>query len=231
MQTIKAIFICTLLVLSVSMEAQKSETRTLDSFDGISVATSVNAHLVRGSSNSVEISASGVDLEDVVTEIKGGTLKVKVDKKWNKWSGKRKVDVVITYAQELEFIGVSSSADITSEDVIKSDQLELSASSSGDMEVEIDVNYLRGSVSSSGDIDIEGSAGEAKITASSSGDFNGEDLTIGDADLKASSSGGIEVTVNGDLEASASSSGDIIYHGNPTSRDINKSSSGSVDKG
>ena len=63
---------------------------------------------------------------------------------------------------------------------------------------------------------------------SSSADFLGRDLSVNDADLSASSSGDLEISVSNSVEASASSSGDITYYGNPSVREIKKSSSGSV---
>ena len=226
-------FILSLLVFlafTPISNAQETETRSLGSFHGIAVATSVEATLQKGSSNSIDISAKGVELDKVHTDIEDGILTVKIkNKKMNwSWGKKNKVQVTITYSEDPDYLSVSSSGDITGTDVIRSSTLKLKASSSGDMNVEVDVDELHATVSSSADVVISGSAGEAKVTASSSADFLGKKLDVGDADLSASSSADIEVRVSDSIKASASSSGDIVYWGNPTEKGVKKSSSGDV---
>lgn len=224
----------TILFLSVSLlaGAQNKGTRQMDAFHGVSASASVNAVLVKGNKNEVAIEAYEVDLEDVKTELEDGILKVGIKSKKNwmgNWNSKRKVNVTITYTDELDYIGVSSSADLTSKDFIKSNNLKLDVSSSGDMIIEVDVDNLTASISSSGDLDISGRADFAKVSASSSADFNGKNLKVKNAELSASSSADISVYVSESLKASASSSGDIEYYGNPTKKDISKSSGGDVD--
>lgn len=210
--------------------SQNSETRSLESFDGISVSASINAEIVKGNKNSILITAYEVDLDKVETEIRDGTLKVGMkSKNWNgSWSKRKKVNVVITYTEDPDYISVSASADLIAKDIIQSDKLELKVSSSGDLILEVDVNSLKASVSSSGDIDISGSANSADVSVSSSGDFTGKKLKVQNADLSASSSADISIHVDGNLKARASSSADIEYYGNPKNKDISKSSQGSV---
>ena len=214
------------------MIAQDSEERTFDSFHGVSVSASVDAQLIKGNRNHVLIEVENYDLDDVKTEVSGGILKVGMKSKnnWNLgWSKKKKVKATITYKDELDYLSVGASADLVADHIIESDELEISVSSSGDMTVEVDVRRLDASISSSGDLYIKGTADKAKVRASSSADFEGKRLKVGDADLKASSSADISIHVSGDLKASASSSADIEYYGNPTNKDISKSSSGTVD--
>ena len=210
---------------------QETETRSLNSFDGVSVSSSIDAEVMRGSSNQVELIAEGVELEKISTEIENGVLKLgykKSGKKWS-WGGKkRKVKAIVTFNGDLNYVGASSSGDIIVKDVIKGEEVKVSASSSGDVSVEVDARYLTVNASSSGDIEISGSAEEAKIRASSSGDILGEDLNVDDADASASSSGDIHVHVNKSLVARASSGGDIVYSGNPSKKDVKKSSGGDI---
>lgn len=234
MNNMPQILLSTVLFLCVSLfaTAQNKETRSLSSFHGVSASASVNAILVKGNKNEVAIEAYETELEDVKTEIEDGILKVgmKSKNKWSmNWSSKRKVNVTVTYTDDLDYIGVSSSADLTSKDVISGDDLKISVSSSGDMTIEIDVDNLTASISSSGDLNISGSANFAEVSGSSSADFNGKNLKVINAEVSASSSADISIYVSESLKASASSSGDIEYYGNPTKKDISKSSGGDVD--
>lgn len=227
----KSILLILCCIACCGMAAQDSEVRSFSAFHGISVSASIEATLVKGSTNEVSLTVKDIDLEDVITKIEDDVLKVgmKNKKGVRNWFNSSKVTAVITYTEALDNISVSSSANIESRDMIKSNALAITASSSGDMTIEIDVEVLSGTVSSSGDINISGSAGTASVTASSSGDFNGKKLAVGNATLTASSSADIHLTVNGALTATASSSGDIHYYGKPTSKNVNKSSGGDVE--
>lgn len=221
------------LVLAHSgLFAQDTETRSLGSFDGISVSQSIDAELIKGNTNEATITVRNVDLDDVITEIEGGVLKLKMAKKWNNnWGGKKKkVQIVLTYADYPNYISASSSADVISRGKIITESLEVNASSSADLILEVDVDQLESSVSSSADIEISGSADEAYVKVTSSADFLGKRLSTKIADLSASSSGDIELRVSDELSAKASSSGDITYYGNPDVKRSKKSSSGEISR-
>ena len=60
----------------------------MTSFDGIAVSAGVDAELVKGSKNEAEITVKGIDLENVVTEIEDGILKVGIKRNKSKWNWK-----------------------------------------------------------------------------------------------------------------------------------------------
>ena len=119
------------LFTMVSLTFGQSETRNLSSFDEVSISSGINATLVKGSTNKAEVEAEGIELDKVVTDVSDGELKVQIDSKWWKggWGKKRKVNVVITYTEELHEISTSAGSRVTNEGVIKTSSLELSASS------------------------------------------------------------------------------------------------------
>lgn len=221
-----------ILLAQSSLIAQDTETRSLGSFDGISVSQSIDAELIKGNTNEATITVRNVDLDEVITEVEGGVLKLKMAKKWNmNWGGKKKkVQIVLTYADYPSYISASSSADVISRDKIITESLEVNASSSADIILEVEVGQLESKVSSSADIEISGSAEEAYVRVSSSADFLGKRLSTKVADLSASSSGDIELRVSDELSAKASSSGDISYYGNPDVKKSKKSSSGDISR-
>lgn len=223
-------FVFLFLAVATMTFAQDSEVRSLESFNGISVSSSIDAEIRHGSTNEVEVFVQNVELHEVETKISGGVLKLGMRKK--SWSSglmkKKKVRVVVTYTDQLEYLSAGSSSDMVVKDVVKTDELEIKVSSSADMDVEVDTDDLEVSVSSSADLNISGYATNGYIKASSSSDFNGDDLEIEHADISASSSADVTVGVSKSIEAKASSSADIVYYGNPSQRDVSKSSSGTI---
>ena len=79
-----------ILFLSANLlHAQKSEVRNVSDFHGVAVSASVDAELVKGTTDKVTIMVENYDLEDVETEVKNGILKVNMKGKgWGNGSWK-----------------------------------------------------------------------------------------------------------------------------------------------
>lgn len=225
MKKIFAYSICLFFLLTAAI-AQERDTRKLKSFSSISVGEAIDVEIKAGNEEKAIVEVDGTSPNNVMTEVFGDRLKIRM--RQGNW---RNVDVkvYVTY-KEIDEIDVSSAADLVSDGVIKSEQLEIEVSSAGDVEVEVDVEELEVRVSSAGDLTIEGRATEQYVKVSSSGDYDGYDLESEVAEVDASSSGDARVFVTKELEADASSSGSVYYRGNPTKVYVDSSSGGRVRK-
>lgn len=243
----KKIIILLAILTPLSLLAQNQETRSLKSFNEVSVSQSIKLILVKGDQNMAEVSTDG-DLSDVITEVSGGALSVK-RQSGNSWNGNNrdKVEVRVTYTEELNELRASSSGRMTVETILvgndlevkasssgkvifkaKTEEISLEASSSGDIEAEVNAEEAKIKASSSGSVKIKGNSISLKAAASSSGSIRGEDFSCSKANLASSSSGSISVAVEDELNASASSSGRVIYSGSPKIKDMSSSSGGKV---
>lgn len=222
----KITILAMMLMISVFVYAQKSETRSLGSFDEISVGESVKVTLVKGSSEKAEIEVTGADLDDVETNISGGKLVIGMA---NGSYRNVKVTATITYTN-LESLSVSSSAKVTAKDKINANKFKLSVSSSGYADINLDANDVVVKVSSSGDAIINGNAKALDVSVSSSGSLEGFGFKVEEADISVNSSGKAEVYVTNTLDARANSSGKVVYKGDPRTS-ISANSSGKVVKG
>lgn len=228
MKILKTIVLAAIFLSLVNFTtfAQKSEERNVESFSKIKVSQAINCYLIEGTKEKVRVEVDGIDLDDVITEVSGGRLQIHLDR------GNFRnvhVKVYVTYTS-LNGISVSSAADVYSESVIKSEELDLSASSAGSMELEVDVNELSISVSSSGDVEIDGKANSLDAGASSAGEIDAYDLVCSKVRAEASSAGSIKVNATEEIRADASSGGSIRYKGNPLKSNTDSSSGGSVRK-
>ncbi|MEQ8472519.1 MAG: head GIN domain-containing protein [Marinoscillum sp.] len=231
-------------IITFSLTAQSGVERSLAPFTKVSSQEGIDVFLTKGTKESAKIDADGVDVDEVLTDISGGTLKIHLD-----GDNHRNVDVkvYVTYV-ELSGLSASSASSIKVRDKVtakgdfdikcssaadieielSADELEVDVSSSGDVDLVVSVNRLELEVSSAGDIEIEGTAKYVDANASSSGDIDGYDLTCDEAELRASSGSSIKLTVNKKLDARASSGASIRYEGNPTQVNGDSSSGGSV---
>lgn len=241
----KKILLSTIILVAIGAFAQQKETRSLSSFNEVSAHEGVDVYLKKGSKEEARIEASNIDMEDILTEVSSGRLKIHLE-----GNRHRNVDVKVwvTY-KSLKAVSASSAADIQAEgqivasgdfrvdvssagDVelsVKAQDLDVRASSAGDCELEVDIESLDASASSAGGIEISGSVKSIDVEVSSSGDFEGYDLPSETAEVSASSGGSAKVNVSEQLDARASSGGSIKYRGNPR-MDISTSSGGSIRK-
>lgn len=232
MKTFKSILVLILIVAGLSAAtagtSDKTETRNLKNFSAVHVSAGIDLFLKMSDSEEVKVVADNDLIDNLITEVKNGTLEIYMKKSgWNNWkiNGTRKVYVSV---KELNEIHSSSGSDVRSENTLTGESLEVKVSSGAD--VELDVVYKNFSVDTSSGSDAKISGKTKTLVAEAS---SGSDIKAGSLEskiCKASASSGSDITVNvsDEIYAHASSGGDISYTGNPSVKDINESSGGDV---
>ena len=200
--------------------------RTTGSFTGIKVSSGVDVYLKQGDKESVTVEADENLHEYILTEVKGGVLHVYTEANIREAERER----VYVTMKDISSIQTTSAGDIVGESPIKSDRLELSASSAGDITLEIYAKETEIDISSSGDMTLTGETEKMKADLSSAGDLKAYKLNTKEADLSVSSAGDADINVSEKLTARASSAGDINYMGDPKLIDVHTSSAGGIHK-
>jgi hypothetical protein len=207
-------------------------TRSLSgSFTAISVSSGIDLYLSQGTEESLAVSASDQKhLDRLITEVVNGTLKIYYDNKGVTWkSENRKLKAYVSF-KTLQKLNVSSGSDAKVNGSINAADFNLDVSSGAVFKGDITAKTLTVDLSSGASINISGKSDKLKVEVSSGADFKGYDLVTDYCDASASSGAGVHVTINKELNAKASSGGDIHYKGTALIRDIKTSSGGSVKK-
>jgi len=199
-----------------------------EDFDRVSAGNGWDVILEKGDTYSVIVEADEnlIDAADIY--VKNGTLKVYCEDNIRRASSKK---VYVTYVDNLDGIGASSGAYITTKQVLEGEQLDLDVSSGGTIKTTAVVRTIDTDVSSGGSINIAGSTETLAADASSGGTIKAKELKAKYAHAEAYSGGAIDIMVTDKLKARASSGGDIDYWGSPKEVDKPKKSvsGGSVD--
>jgi hypothetical protein len=201
-----------------------SKERPAGSFTAVRVSSGIDVYLTQGDKMSITVEADENLHEYIKTEVEDGNLKVYADANIREAERKR---VYITM-KEISSLSTSSAGDIYGESPVKAEDLRLSASSAGDMKLELYAKNVEIDISSSGDITLTGEAGTIDATLSSAGDLNAYDFMVKEAELSVSSAGDADIYVTERLTAHASSAGDVNYKGDPKYVDAHSSSAGGV---
>jgi Putative auto-transporter adhesin, head GIN domain len=203
-----------------------TKERNAENFTGVRVSTGIDVYLKQGNNETISVEADENLHEYILTEVRDGVLHVYTEVNIRKAERKR----VYVTMKEVNSVRTSSAGDVIGETPIKCDKLELSASSAGNIKLDVNAKEIEVDISSSGDITLTGEADMLEADLSSAGDLNAYDLKVREADISASSAGNAEINVSEKITARASSAGDINYQGNPKYVDAHSSSAGGVHK-
>ena len=203
-------------------------TRNLGDYDAIKCAGFMDFKLVEGNEGKITLEGESNLLEYIITEVKNGSLVVKV-KTGKNLKPSRNAPLIITIPyQSINSVSLSGSGDVWNEGVINASDFNSSLSGSGDVVLNIDSNNAKGSVSGSGDLTLKGKATNLDASVTGSGDFHGFNLKSTNVDVSVTGSGDADVVCNGMLKARVTGSGDVEYRGNPTKEDTKVIGSGTI---
>ena len=200
-----------------------TEILTLDDFDEIQLWVDAQVFITQGTGHQIEVIAQSNIIDELDFRVRNGTLVIDHDRCLRSY---RTIEIHLTMEQ-INALSISGSGSITGENLFTTDEIELSISGSGDMDLGLDVYKITSRISGSGDIKLEGSTHELDHLVSGSGQLFAFDLATLRASIRISGSGDVEVNVEEFLDAQISGSGDVYYLGDPE-LDIRISGSGEV---
>lgn len=195
-----------------------------DEFTEVLASEGIDVYVTQADEFSINVEADENIIDLIGTDIKDGKLRVHAIE--NIGRATKNVFVSLPKVTALE---TSSGADLTAQNVIKADKIELEASSGSDLQVELTASEVTADASSGADIKVSGTTDMLNADASSGADIRARDLLAKRCTADASSGSDISVNVSESLVADASSGADISYTGE-ASVQKKKSVSGSVHK-
>ena len=210
--------------------SDETQTRHVSGFNAIKVSTGIDLYLTMGNTEEVEVIAEDDIIDDLITEVEGGTLKIYMKRRnnWFNWGSGNQTRKVYVTVKELKELSASAGSDVESTNTLEGESLEVSCSSGSDLKIEVFYKNLSVDTSSGSDAKLRGKVKTLRVDASSGSDIKAGDLESVICYANASSGSDITVSVSSELYANASSGSDINYHGNPDIRDIDESSGGDV---
>lgn len=202
----------------------ETRERETGNFTGLRVSSGIDVYLTQGNKTEVQVVADENLHQVIRTEIRGNDLRIYSDANIKKAKSK-KVYVTCTNLKE---VGISSAGDVLGKNKIETDRLDISLSSAGNLDLEVEAGHIVCSISSSGDAHLKGTVDELFASLSSAGNLDAYELIAKKCEITVSSAGDAKINVTEELEASVSSAGDVHYMGNPKVKNIRSSSGGGV---
>jgi hypothetical protein len=191
--------------------AQNKIIREVNQFDHVHVTEKIDVQLRESDTHKVTFTATGIDYDNIVTEVDGRELRVKLKPGIYK---DYKIDFIIEYVK-LRTIEAGNGAKITGLNTLAGDEMTIKASGNAVVNASVKVNALKAQLSTSGRIEIDGEAEFQEVEANTYGKYHGFELKADDGFVKANTGAEAVVYVVDQFEGSASSKGTIKYRGSP----------------
>ncbi len=229
-----------ILIVSASSFSQKiindanAEARQVSSFHAIKISSSFDVYITQGNEEAVAVSASKSEFKErIKTRVENGVLIIsfETDKKfWKGWNSDKQNLKAYISVKKLDKLSVSGACDVFIEDGISADELSIHFSGASDMKGKVNAKNLTVDMSGASDISLSGNAANLKVEASGASDFKGFDLVTNFCEAKASGASSVNITVNKELNATASGASDVRFKGEGLIREIKTSGASSVSR-
>ena len=237
---ILAIWLLSLVMISKGQDNTyikdpNAQTREVGTFHGIKVSGSIDLIIKQGPETAVAVSAADEeDMDKIETEVRDGILYIQLKDRKNWWSDQwnsmgKKMKAYVS-APEISSIYSAGSGAVEILGTLKSAELNIKVAGSGNVNGAINVENLEVVQSGSSNIRLTGVATKADFSCSGSGNVKSPDLMVDYCDVSMSGSGNTEITVEKEISASVSGSGNIRYKGNGQIREMSVSGSGKIRK-
>jgi Putative auto-transporter adhesin, head GIN domain len=204
-----------------------TQTREISSFNEIRVGGAFEVLLKKASSNSIVLEMDDNIHEMIETKVDGNVLKIRTKKGYNlQKTSKMKLTINFTKVNHLD---ISGACNLSSEDVIESDDLICELSGAGKMVLDINCKTFSSDISGAGSMIVKGVSNFQKLDLSGASSYKAYDLLTKETVVHASGASSARVNTSSKLDAHASGASSIRYKGKPESKDFHKSGAASIE--
>lgn len=196
-----------------------TEKRDVSNFNGIDISNAFEVILKQGNNESLTIEADENLMGIIVTEVRGGVLKVYTDKHIR---NPKSLKLFLTF-KEIDFIDISGAVELTSDGKLTFDKLEIDGSGASEIDLEIEAKDLEMEFSGASEIKLKGKILDVEIDISGASEISAYNLETDFMDIDISGAAEAQVFVNKELNIEASGASSVRYKGNPN---INQNTSG-----
>ncbi len=220
------IFLSVFLFFSSALLGSDTITREPGNFTRLEVTGKIRVEIYQSENPYVEILAEGTSPENILTEIKGEALSIRL--KTN--TEKEATIKILVYYSTLKSLKIGAQGLITSPETITGKSLSLEAITGGKMELKLAMEHLDALVKQGAILVLRGEVEKQVINVNTGSTYSAYELEAQDTDVKALSGGKAKVRAGRTLDATANLGGYVGYKGNPESSFIKENLGGEIEE-
>ncbi|MBK0380916.1 head GIN domain-containing protein [Mucilaginibacter segetis] len=205
---------------------ETTDNRKLGEFDRIDISGAFKVTLVQDSSMGVSITADDNLLKYIITSVNGG--KLRIHSKRSTCNVNR--TMVTIGVRDLKKIEASGAVTINSNGRINTGDLDLDVSGATKVTMDLNAATLNTSGSGATELHLTGQAGKHNVDLSGTGKIDALDFVVGKYDINTRGASHCRINVLNALDVHSSGASDIVYKGNPSTVNNDKSGASSIKK-
>jgi hypothetical protein len=211
----KKIYTLSLLLLPLVMFSQRIIDREVGEFREIKVFDLIEVNLIQSDENRILI--KGWNVDDITWTNKNGVLKLRMqlDKKFQ-----GEDTMIEVYYTDLDVIDGNEGAQITCNELVKKNRIELRAQEGAMIHIGMDVDYANIRAVTGGIVEASGLAKSQTVVLNTGGIFEGRALQTSNTDIKISAGGEADVFASEVVDINVKAGGDVYVYGSP--KQVNK---------
>jgi hypothetical protein len=197
-------------LIAATTYAQKPITKNPGNFTEVKVFDRIVVNLVKSEENKVVI--TGEDASQVQVINKDGKLKIRMDFGLI-FDGNR--TFVHVHYNNLEIIDGNEGAEITSNELIEQERIEIKMQEGARIKVGLQVQEVKLRAVTGGVIEASGQAQRQEVTVNTGGNYQGQDLITESAHIFVQAGGEVEAYASEFADITIRAGGDVVVHGKP----------------
>ncbi len=205
--------------------------RSVGSFTAIEVSGAVDVYISQSDNETLAVSAKEIaDRDRIKTVVEKGVLKIWYDNQEKKWSkGDKKLTIYVA-VKKLVSIKSTGASDVYVKGKLTGDLLQLEFSGASDFKGDVSYKKLKVQLTGASDAYFKGDTQLLEINAEGASDFKGYELQTEKCIVSASGASSVKITINSELNISASGASSVYYKGKGVLKNISSSGASSVEK-
>ncbi|MFH1118879.1 MAG: head GIN domain-containing protein [Bacteroidota bacterium] len=217
---LQVILIITLAITLTLTATAAKQDRTVKNFSKIEISGAFDVTLSQGSAEKLTIEADDHLLPKIITEVKGGTLIIRIE---NNTHIRGDLNANLTFIN-LDGIDISGAVKINGTAPMKFSNLEIDGSGASKINLNLSASRVEGDFSGASEITLQGSATEFDIDLSGASDLDALKFETRNCNLDCSGASKAGIFATGTLTVDGSGATRVSYTGNPAS--VNSDMSG-----
>lgn len=226
----KKLLALTAMLVAAQAHAQEwKKSRSVSGFSGIQVSHGIDIYLKQGNTESLTFEVKGLEEKEVISEVKDGTLILRIDRDGVGWKRNNSVKAYLTF-KSFNKLRAGGGSDVFSEGTLNFKDLVLDLGGGSDAKLALTADRLTASATGGSDLILSGKVARFDAKCSGGSDLKASDL---EADRVAvDASGGSDAYIHANEEAIIEASGgsDVYYSGKARNVQVHKSGGSDVHK-
>jgi len=187
------------------------EERSVSDFTKLDVSGAFTVYITQGNKEELVVEADKNLMDMIETRVSGSTLKISTEGSIRDFD---ELNIYLTY-KSLEEIEISGAVELTTENRMKTKDLELDVSGAAELDMSIEAELIYADFSGASDVEFAGYTKEMNVDVSGAAKLDALELETETVKIDVSGSADAKVYVKEKLYADVSGAANLRYKGDP----------------